>query len=259
MARVLVTGAASGLGLNAATDLATGGHDVVVHVRDRTRRPGEPAGRGWADVVTGDLSDLAQIAGVAEQANACGPFDAVIHNAGVMEPHDVLAVNVLAPYLLTTLLEPPERQVFLSSSMHRGGSTDLRRATSGRLSYSDTKLWVTALSRELADLRPATASHAVDPGWVPTRMGGPGAPDDLRAGHETQVWLSTAVDVEPATGGYWHHRRTQRPHPAVEDASFRAALVDELARLTGVTLDDYARPTRGATAGDPTPETLDLP
>lgn len=243
MARVLVTGAATGLGLNAAADLAARGHEVVVHVRDDSRRPGDPAGGRWAGVVTGDLSDPEQVADVARQANAGGRFDAVIHNAGVMEPHDVLAVNVLAPYLLTALLTPAGRQIFLSSGMHRGGSTDLRRLRPGAATYSDTKLWVTALSRELAVRRPGTASHAVDPGWVPTRMGGPAAPDDLRAGHETQVWLATADGVEPPTGGYWRHRRLQRPHPAVDDGTFRAALLGDLARLTGVPLErDPASP-----------------
>lgn len=257
MAQVLVTGASTGLGLAAAQELAGAGHAVVVHVRNSSRRPADPGGRGWADVVTGDLADLGQVADLARQANASGLFDAVIHNAGVMEPHDVVTVNVLAPYLLTVLVAPPARLVFLSSSMHRGGSTDLRRLTSGRATYSDTKFWVTALSRELADRRPGTASHAVDPGWVPTRMGGPGAPDDLEEGHRTQVRLATAADVEPATGGYWHHQRIQRPHPAVEDGTFRAALVDELARLTGATLDDV-RPTRGATAGNPSRQIPDL-
>ncbi|GAB4064676.1 SDR family NAD(P)-dependent oxidoreductase [Angustibacter speluncae] len=239
MARVLVTGAASGLGLNAATDLAAQGHDVVVHVRDRSRRPSDPPGLRWADVVTGDLSDLDQVADLARQADASGPFDAVIHNAGVMEPHDVATVNVLAPYLLVASSAPPGRLVFLSSGMHRGGSTDVRRLASGAATYSDTKLWVTALSRELAERRPGTASHAVDPGWVPTRMGGPGAPDDLRAGHRTQVRLAVGTDLDPATGGCWYHQRTQRPHSAVEDVAFRTELVDELARLTGVTLEAF--------------------
>lgn len=70
--------------------------------------------------------------------------------------------------------------------MHRG-STDLSRRESGTGSYSDSKLWVTVLSAAFAHRWSGTTSHAVHPGWVPTRMGGAGAPDDLTAGHERRV------------------------------------------------------------------------
>lgn len=95
--------------------------------------------------------------------------------------------------------------------MHRGGSTDLSRLAAGTGSYSDSKLWVTVLSAAFVDRWSGTTSHADDPGWVPTRMGGAGAPDDPTAGHETQVWLATDPDVTPATGGYWHQGRTETP------------------------------------------------
>ena len=58
--------------------------------------------------------------------------------------------------------------------MHRTGSTDLRRLTDGTASYDDSKLWVTTLALALASRWEGTSSHAVDPGWVPTRMGGAG-------------------------------------------------------------------------------------
>jgi hypothetical protein len=83
---------------------------------------------------------------------------------------------------------------------------------------------------------PGTSSHAVDPGWVPTRMGGAGAPDDLAAGHHTQVWLATAPDVTPSTGGYWYHRQTQQPHPTARSEEFQALLLDALEQHTGVPL-----------------------
>ena len=139
--------------------------------------------------------------------------------------------------ILTALMSKPGRLVYLSSSMHRGGSTDRRRLTRGTATYSDTKLWVTALAMAVANRWPHTTSHAVDPGWVPTRMGGPGAPDDLTAGHQTQVWLATQPDVTPVTGGYWHHRHTQCPHPAALDARFQADLVETLGQQTGIALD----------------------
>ncbi len=85
-------------------------------------------------------------------------------------------VNVVAPYLLTALMDKPGRLIYLSSSRHRTGSTDLRRLATGNASYDDTKLWVTALALTLAFRWRGTSSQAVVPGWVPTRMGGPGAP-----------------------------------------------------------------------------------
>src|SRR5918992_5761863 len=112
--------------------------------------------------------------------------------------------------------------------MHRTGSTDLRRLTAGTASYDDSKLWVTTLSQAFASRWEGTSSHAVDPGWVPTRMGGPGASDDLAAGHRTQVWLATHHDVTPATGGYWDHEQTQTPHPASQDEEFQARLMQAL-------------------------------
>jgi len=234
MALIMVTGAASGLGYNAARALSDEGHDVVVHVRNEARL--SDPGR-WKGAVIGDLARVDEIHDVARQASAFGRFDAVIHNAGVMSSPDVVTVNVLAPYLLTASMDRPGTLIYLSSGMHRGGSTDLRRLSRGTGSYSDSKLWITALALALASRWPGTASHAVDPGWVPTRMGGAGAPDDLDAGHETQVWLATHDDVRPSSGGYWYHRQTQTPHPACRDEAFQAQLIEALERQTGVPLD----------------------
>jgi hypothetical protein len=80
-------------------------------------------------------------------------------------------------------------------------------------------------------------SNSVDPGWVPTKMGGAGAPDDLAMGQDTQGWL--AVSPDPAaqvSGMYWHHRRPRTPAPEVTDADFQDKLTDKLAELTGITL-----------------------
>ncbi|CAM5437600.1 SDR family NAD(P)-dependent oxidoreductase [Streptomyces coeruleorubidus] len=237
MALVLVTGAAGGLGRNTAEALAGEGHDVVVHVRNPARLTGADDTARWQGVITGDLAEPAEIRDVARQAAGFGRFDAVIHNAGVMNRPEDVTVNTVAPYVLTALMDKPARLVYLSSSMHRTGSTDLRRLATGSASYDDTKLWVTTLALAFASRWEGTSSHAVDPGWVPTRMGGRGAPDDLTAGHETQAWLATHPDVTPSTGGYWHHRQTRTPHPASRDEQFQAQLVQALERHTGVTLD----------------------
>lgn len=237
MALILVTGASSGLGLDTANALADDGHDVVVHVRNPARLTGSGDTGRWKGVVTGDLAEPDEIRGVARQARGFGRFDAVVHNAGVLHSPAVSVVNTVAPYMLTALMDKPARLVHLSSSMHRSGSTDLRRLTDGTATYSDSKLWVTALALAFASRWEGTSSHAVDPGWVPTRMGGAGAPDDLTAGHRTQVLLATRHDVTPSTGGYWYHQRTQAPHPASRDEDFQARLIRALESHTGVVLD----------------------
>ena len=240
--RVLVTGSADGLGHAAALTLQLAGHRVVVHVRSRARLSAV-AGLvdAGAEVVIGDLSDLQQVREMAEQANALGRMDAVIHNAGVYDGAAVLPVNVVAPYLLTASMQRPDRLVYLSSGMHRGGHPSLSgvdwRGSRATASYSDSKLFVTALSAAVVRLWPDVMSNAVDPGWVPTRMGGRNAPDDLRLGHLTQEWLATSTDPDALTsGGYWHHQRRADPHPSVRDEQFQTQLVEALAEFTGTRL-----------------------
>jgi NAD(P)-dependent dehydrogenase (short-subunit alcohol dehydrogenase family) len=112
------------------------------------------------------------------------------------------------------------------------------RRTTG--SYSDSKLLVTTLAIAVARQWPDVLSNAVDPGWVPTRMGGAGAPDDLRLGHLTQEWLATSDDPEARTsGGYWHHQRRTQPAPAVHDEQFQDELLRELARFTATPLTQH--------------------
>src|SRR3954452_23546128 len=242
MARVLITGSADGLGRAAAEDLVADGHEVIVHARSAERLAAvEPIiGRG-ASAVVGDLSDVEQTRSVANQVNRLRRVDAAIHNAGVLRGPHLLMVNVVAPYLLTALIHRPQRLVYLSSDMHHGGRPDLagldwsgRRATS---SYSDSKLLLTTLAMAVARLWPDVFSNAVDPGWVPTKMGGAGAPDDLRLGHLTQEWLATSDDPEaPTSGGYWYHQDRAEPAPSVHDQRFQDRLLDELGRLTGTPL-----------------------
>jgi NAD(P)-dependent dehydrogenase (short-subunit alcohol dehydrogenase family) len=148
----------------------------------------------------------------------------------------VMPVNIVAPYLLTVLIDRPQRLIYLSSGAHRSGRANLEGIDwSGRTtgSYSDSKLFVTTLAVAVARLWPDVFSNAVDPGWVPTRMGGPGAPDDLRLGHLTQEWLATSEEPDPRTsGGYWYHQRRSEPHPAVHDRRFQDQLLNELGRFT---------------------------
>ena len=241
-ARVFITGSADGLGRAAAQTLLEQGNEVVVHARNRDRLTAvrELLDRGAAAVV-GDLSDPEETREVAVQVNRLGQMDAVIHNAGVVGGPQVLPVNVVAAYLLTALIQRPQRLVYLSSGMHRGGRASLtgmdwsgHRATG---SYSDSKLFVTTLAAAVARIWTDVFSNAVDPGWVPTKMGGLGAPDDLRLGHLTQVWLATSDDPQARTsGGYWYHQRRAEPAASVHDQRFQDQLLEELAGFTATRL-----------------------
>ena len=185
--------------------------------------------------------------------NDLGRMDAVIHNAGVyLEPSrfttaeghaKTLAVNTLAPYMLTALIGRPDRLVYLSSGMHHAGAGSLRdidwteRRWNAARAYSESKLHMAALALAVARAWPQVLSNAVDPGWVPTRMGGAGAPDDLEMGHLTQTWLAVSHDPDATvSGGYWYHRQRQTPAAEARDPAFQDRLMDRLAALTGVTL-----------------------
>ncbi|MCE1180395.1 MAG: SDR family NAD(P)-dependent oxidoreductase [Micrococcales bacterium] len=243
MATVLVTGSTQGLGQGAAEELLDDGHRVIVHARNEDSRHGlDDLVTQGALAVVGDLGDLDQTRALAEQVRELGPCDAVIHNAGVYEGAALLPVNVVAPYLLTALLPRPERLVYLSSGMHRGGHARLDGLdwSGSRVSatYSDSKLLVTALTMGVARLWPDVMTNAVDPGWVPTRMGGRSAPDDLRLGRVTQIWLATSDDAQArTTGGYWHHQQRQEPHPDAADRGIQDRLLAALAAHTGVVLE----------------------
>jgi NAD(P)-dependent dehydrogenase (short-subunit alcohol dehydrogenase family) len=252
---VFVTGSADGLGLMAARLLADEGHAVTLHARDDDRARAAAGALPAAErVVVGDVVSIAGMRAVAEQAGAAGPFDAVIHNVGVgyREPRrvetpdglaHVFAINVLAPYLLTALLPPPSRLVYLSSGMANGGRADLddpqwtRRRWAGAQAYSDSKLFDLLLAFGVARRWPDVLCNAVSPGWVATRMGGAGAPDDLDAGPVTQAWLAVSDDPEArTTGGYFYHRRPIDPPRAARDTAAQDALLDLCADLTGTAL-----------------------
>ncbi|TAK90279.1 MAG: SDR family NAD(P)-dependent oxidoreductase [Burkholderiaceae bacterium] len=254
MARIFITGSSDGLGFLAGKALIDQGHEVVLHARNAQRAQATkerlPKCR---DIVVGDVSTLAVIKNIAHQINAMGPFDAVIHNVGLgdrearVETEDgvtqIFAVNVLTPYVLTALITPPERLIYLGSDMHARGDPGLddpqwqTRRWDSYAAYSDTKLYDVTLAMYLARQWPGKFINAVDPGWVPTRMGGATAPDDLAQGAATQAWL--AVSDDPAakvTGRYLYHKKPQRMNPVAAREDVQARLVEYLRGVTGVEL-----------------------
>ncbi|RZK32823.1 MAG: SDR family NAD(P)-dependent oxidoreductase [Hymenobacter sp.] len=252
MARILITGSADGLGQLAACQLAQQGHQVVLHARSPERAHEAQAAVPQAEAALhGDLSTLAGMQQVAEQANQRGRFDAVIHNAGLYQVHrleltadglpPLLAVNSLAPYVLTCLIERPARLVYLSSSMHRQGDASLQDLTWQQRpwnitqAYCDSKLHDLLLANAVARHWPAVLVNAVDPGWVPTKMGGAGAPDNLAEGARTQAWLAAGDDpAAHLTGQYLHHQLPSAVHPHAADPAVQARFLAECARLTGI-------------------------
>jgi len=254
MSRIFITGSTDGLGYAAARDLIEDGHEVLLHARSRSRADelGDLASQS-AGVVIGDLSSAAETHKIAKQVNRIGRMDAIIHNAGIYrvpnrnataEAHArTLAVNALAPYILTAQIERPGRLIYLSSEMHRSGSSSLddvdwlKRTWDPTQAYCDSKLYVTALAFAVARLWPDVLSNAVDPGWVPTKMGGASATDDLAMGHQTQAWLAVSdAPTAVVSGRYWHHRRVQKPAAAVAERAFQDQLMVTLSELTGVKL-----------------------
>jgi NAD(P)-dependent dehydrogenase (short-subunit alcohol dehydrogenase family) len=257
MSTVFITGSADGLGQMAARRLVEEGHEVVLHGRSPQRaREAVDAVPGAAGALAGDLSSIAETRGLANEANDRGRFDAVIHNAGIgyresrrVETVDGLsnlfAINVLAPYLLTALMTRPARLIYLSSGMHGGGNPSVEdlqwreRRWSGAQAYSDSKLLDLVLAMAVARRWPDVLANAVEPGWVPTKMGGAGAPDDLERGDETQAWLAVSDDAEARVSRrcFYHLAERGYSHDA-DDPSVQDALLDACAELTGVAFPD---------------------
>ena len=89
----------------------------------------------------------------------------------------------------------------------------------------------------VARLWPDVLSNALEPGWVPTKMGGPGAPDDIDTAHRTQVWLGVSNDPNATvTGKYFYHMRLRVPNPVTHDQELQERLLAECNRVSGVDL-----------------------
>lgn len=259
MARILITGSSTGLGLMTGASLAEDGHRVVLHARNDER-----ANAAWKAlpaahaVVEGDVSTIRATRRLAEKANRHGPYDAVIHNVaiGYREAHrietgdglpQVFAINTLAPFILTALIEKPKRLVYLSSGLHRSASSDLdditweKRRWDGTQAYSESKLHDVLLAFAVARHWPDVLSNALEPGWVATRMGGPGAPDDLDQAHRTQAWLAVSDDPTAAvTGSYFYHMQPRAVHPDARNCALQDRLIDICERLSSLKLNTYS-------------------
>jgi NAD(P)-dependent dehydrogenase (short-subunit alcohol dehydrogenase family) len=243
MSRIFITGSSAGLGLMAAELLVEQGHQVVLHARTAARAADARHALPQAeDVVEGNLDTVAGAREVAARVNALGRFDAVIHNAavGYREGHHltadglphVFAINTLAAYILTALIEKPARLVYLSSGMHHDADANLddilwrKRRWVGSVAYAESKLHDAMLACAIARRWPEVLSNSLEPGWVPTKMGGPGAPDDMDQAHRTQAWLAASDDAEArVTGKYFYHLKRRTANPQTGDAALQDRLI----------------------------------
>lgn len=192
MVRVFITGSTDGIGQAAAKLLIDQGHEVTLHARNADRAASAqaalPKARG---VLVGDLKSISETKQLARDANAAGPFDAIVHNAGIGYGSTsskevtsdnisaVFAVNTLAPYILTCLMEKPTtRLLFMSSDSHWGGDESLRNAEQSH-SYGNSKLHDVMLAKAFARRWDDIQVISMHPGWVRTKMGGMAAPGSV--------------------------------------------------------------------------------
>jgi len=254
MSRIFISGSSTGLGLAAANLLVSKGHKIVLHARNakRTDDVRQVLPRAEA-VVAGDIETIAGAKDVAAQVNALGQFDAVIHNAAVGYregqrvtadglPH-VFAINTLSAYILTALIERPKRLVYLSSGMHHHADANLddilwkKRRWNGSAAYAESKLHDAMLAFAIARRWPDVFSNSLEPGWVPTKMGGPGAPDDMDQAHLTQAWLAAGDDPgADVTGQYFYHLKRMAPNPQSHDVALQDRLIAICSGISGVAL-----------------------
>jgi NAD(P)-dependent dehydrogenase (short-subunit alcohol dehydrogenase family) len=240
MAKIFITGSADGLGQMAAQLLVSQGHQVVLHARNKERgRQALEKVPGAQAVLTADLSNMEETKKLAAEVNAMGRFDAIIHNAGIYHAPNklIFAVNSLAPYILTCLIQPPERLIYLSSGLHLQGNPNIEilSADNENFTYPDSKLHILLLSKAVARKWPEVYSNAVDPGWVPTKMGGPGAPDNLEKGFETQAWLAVSNDnLAKVSGRYLYHKKDKHYLPVADETVLQEKFLHLCERISGV-------------------------
>ncbi|XXG97306.1 sporulation-induced protein [Hypoxylon texense] len=238
MARIFITGSSDGLGLRSAKALTKRGHDVYLHARNSQRAEDARAACPDAkDVFVADLTSTEETKALAAKLNQTGPWDTIIQNAGVMYGVGkgkegipaLFAINTVAPYILTCLVDPPpKRYIFIGSALHYGGDSSLRNLQQS--GYSDSKLHDIMLAlwfaRRLANK--GVLSNVLNPGWVPTKLSGWGATNDMGAAIDNYVLLAEGKGVaDGVTGKYWYHSRYGSPGKSGRETGYQTAADDE--------------------------------
>ncbi|CAA9959881.1 Daunorubicin C-13 ketoreductase [Pyrenophora teres f. maculata] len=255
MARFFITGSSDGLGAATAKALIAKGHSVVLHARNDARaKDAREAVPGAEAVVIGDLSSLAETKALAEAVNKLGTFDCVIHNAAIcMGPYQetvdgipaIVAINSVAPYVLSVLIKRPKRLVFVTSGMHEFGTSSLtdifwKLRPAGLYeqfsAYGSSKFLLMLLMKAFARMWPDTVSTSLEPGHVPTKMGGPSGTDSMEAAVDLYLSLAEGEDeIFKKSGSYFYVGMGELPvFKAVEDVKDQDKLIEIFADFTGV-------------------------
>jgi retinol dehydrogenase 14 len=274
----VVTGATSGIGREVALGFARQGATTVVVGRgaDRASRTAAELSHvsGNPRVDSLRVDDLAVLEDMRELAAALlDRYPAVhvlVNNAGAyfrrreVTPDGLertFALNVLAPYVLTTLLAPrlissaPARVVNVASAAHQNAKVDFSdlqfaQRFSGFTVYGSSKLELIWLTREFARRlqgRGVTV-NAVHPGFVRSGFGlnnGGGTAFAIRIlgrlfgrsvvrGADTPIFVASSPELATATGGYYSDRKLRAGSPASHDLTKARRLFDECSRLSGV-------------------------
>lgn len=252
MVRIFVTGSSDGIGLRAAKLLAENGHQVTLHARNadraETARSAVPSSE---HVLIADLRRVAEIKKLAQDANATGTFDAIIHNAGIGYGSTssreitadgisaVFAVNTLAPYILTCLMEKPKARIlYMSSDSHYGGDATLKDCTQSH-SYSNSKLHDVMLANAFARRWEGVQVVFMHPGWVRTKMGGAAPSSAKTPAKALSLWaVGDGPLAKLQSGAFFTTDGEDTPHRGAGDVSKQEELLKICKKISGVTAPD---------------------
>ncbi|CAG8389823.1 unnamed protein product [Penicillium salamii] len=247
MSRIFITGSSDGIGLSTAKNLTSQGHTVILHARNPDRAKTTQKALPTARILTADLRSMSETKNLAQEANKHGPFDTIIHNAGIGFGATsskeitadgisaVFAVNTLAPYILTCLMDRPGRLLFMSSDSHYGGDNSLKGIRTS-CSYGDSKLHDMMLANAFARRWGGVNVVSMHPGWVRTKMGGSMAPGGLR--EPTRALAEWAVGVgelaKLRSGCFFSPGGEERPDEAAGDLGKQEELLKICGEVSGV-------------------------
>lgn len=248
MARVFITGSSDGIGLHAAKLLADNGHKVTLHARNEDRAASTKSAVPKAEnIVVGDLRTVASIKKLAQDANAAGPFDTIIHNAGIgyggtssseMTSDGisaVFAVNTLAPYIMTCMMDKPKsRMLYMSSDSHYGGDESLKNCTTSH-SYGNSKLHDTMLSKAFARRWNDVQVVSMHPGWVRTKMGGSAPSSTDKPAKALLQWAAGEGSLAKLpSGSFFTSSGQDSPHPGADNVAKQEELLKICGDVSGV-------------------------